>query len=130
MSEPAITLHGMELSGHVHRVVLLLRMLGLPYRFVAAPPEVRRTPEFLKLRIQHLLTEFCSQFFEQGCDILPPLRKGQIKCRLLVIGSRMQIRAVGNEKLRDVPVTGPSGRMKSGPAAMLRGIRICAVLQQ
>ena len=49
MSEPAIVLHGTELSGHAHRVALLLRMLGLPYRFVAAPPEVRRMPEFLKL---------------------------------------------------------------------------------
>jgi len=49
MSEPAIVLHGTELSGHAHRVVLLLRMLNLPYRFVAAPPEVRRAPEFLKL---------------------------------------------------------------------------------
>jgi len=49
MSEPAIVLHGTELSGHAHRVVLLLRILGLPYRFVVAPPEVRRTPEFLKL---------------------------------------------------------------------------------
>jgi glutathione S-transferase len=49
MSEPTIVLHGTELSGHAHRLVLLLRMLGLPYRFVAAPPEVRRTPEFLKL---------------------------------------------------------------------------------
>jgi glutathione S-transferase len=49
MSEPAIVLHGTELSGHAHRVVLLLRMLGLPYRFVVAPPEVRRTPDFLKL---------------------------------------------------------------------------------
>src|SRR4029077_14248104 len=49
MSEPAIVLHGTELSGHAHRVVLLLRMLGLPYRFVAAPAEVRRTAEFLKL---------------------------------------------------------------------------------
>jgi len=49
MTEPTIVLHGTELSGHAHRVVLLLRMLGLPYRFVVAPPEVRRTPEFLKL---------------------------------------------------------------------------------
>lgn len=49
MTEPTIVLHGTELSGHAHRVVLLLRMLGLPYRFVAAPPEVRRMPEFLKL---------------------------------------------------------------------------------
>src|SRR5262249_57136209 len=49
MSEPTILLHGTELSGHAHRVALLLRILGLPYRFVVAPPEVRRTPEFLKL---------------------------------------------------------------------------------
>lgn len=45
MSEPAITLHGTELSGHAHRVVLLLRMLGLPYRFVAAPAEARRSED-------------------------------------------------------------------------------------
>jgi glutathione S-transferase len=49
MSEPAIVVHGTELSGHAHRVVLLLRMLGLPYRFAVAPPEIRRSPEFLKL---------------------------------------------------------------------------------
>jgi glutathione S-transferase len=49
MSDPAIILHGTELSGHAHRVVLLLRMLGLPYQFVAAPAEVRRSTDFLKL---------------------------------------------------------------------------------
>ena len=49
MSDPAIILHGTELSGHAHRIVLLLRMLGLPYQFVAAPPEVRRSTDFLKL---------------------------------------------------------------------------------
>ncbi|HEV7138562.1 MAG TPA: glutathione S-transferase [Steroidobacteraceae bacterium] len=43
---PVVTLHGTERSGHVHRVVLLLRMLEIPYRFVGAPAEVRRTPEF------------------------------------------------------------------------------------
>ncbi len=49
MSDPEIILHGAELSGHTHRVVLLLRMLGLPYRFVAAPAEVRRSAAFLQL---------------------------------------------------------------------------------
>ena len=49
MSQPEITLHGVELSGHCHRVVLLLRMLELPYRFAAAPAEVRRSAAFLKL---------------------------------------------------------------------------------
>lgn len=49
MSEPEITLHGTELSGHTHRVVLLLRALKLPYRFVSAPAEVRCTDDFLRL---------------------------------------------------------------------------------
>ncbi len=50
MSEsPRITLHGTERSGHVHRVVLLLRMLEIPYRLVSAPAEVRRSAEFLRL---------------------------------------------------------------------------------
>jgi hypothetical protein len=41
-----IILHGTELSGHTHRVELLLRMLGLPYRFEKAAADVRRRPEF------------------------------------------------------------------------------------
>ena len=34
MSEPAITLYSFPLSGHAHRVTLLLSLLGLPYRRV------------------------------------------------------------------------------------------------
>ncbi len=49
MTTPTIILHGTELSGHAHRVELLLRMLGLPYTCVAAPPAARATPEFLRL---------------------------------------------------------------------------------
>jgi glutathione S-transferase len=49
MSNPALTLYGTALSGHVHRVVLLLRMLDLQYRFVDAPAGVRATPEFRAL---------------------------------------------------------------------------------
>jgi glutathione S-transferase len=49
MSESAITLHGMALSGHTHRVVLLLRALSLPYRFAETPPEALRGPELLSL---------------------------------------------------------------------------------
>jgi glutathione S-transferase len=37
---PTLILHGMHLSGHVHRVELLLHMLGLPYELVSASPEV------------------------------------------------------------------------------------------
>ena len=49
MNEPAIVLHGVELSGHTHRVELLLLMLGIPYRFSPAPADVRGTQAFLKL---------------------------------------------------------------------------------
>ena len=49
MSEPQILLHGTPLSGHTHRVELLLIMLGLPYRFVPAPAEVRRSAAFRQM---------------------------------------------------------------------------------
>jgi glutathione S-transferase len=48
-SQATITLHGTPLSGHTHRVELLLLMLGLSYRFVEAPAAVRRSPEFRAL---------------------------------------------------------------------------------
>lgn len=46
---PRLTLHGSDRSGHAHRVVLLLRMLDIPYRFASTPPEARRSAEFLRL---------------------------------------------------------------------------------
>jgi glutathione S-transferase len=39
----------MELSGHTHRVQLMLLMLGLPFRFAPAGADERRTEAFLKL---------------------------------------------------------------------------------
>lgn len=48
-SDSSITLYGTDLSGHVHRVILLLSMLEIPYRFVEAPVEVRRSASFLAL---------------------------------------------------------------------------------
>lgn len=41
-----LILHGVALSGHVHRVALLLRMLDLPYDFVEAPAEVCASAAF------------------------------------------------------------------------------------
>jgi glutathione S-transferase len=49
MTDAQIALHGSELSGHTHRVALLLRALDLHYRFVPSPPEVRRSARFLSL---------------------------------------------------------------------------------
>ncbi len=49
MATSEIILHGTELSGHTHRVELLLRMLGLPYRFEMASGGTRGTPEFRQL---------------------------------------------------------------------------------
>jgi glutathione S-transferase len=49
MPNPSITLHGTPLSGHCHRVELLLLMLELPYRHVPAPAEVRSSAAFQRL---------------------------------------------------------------------------------
>jgi glutathione S-transferase len=49
MTQPQLILHGSELSGHSHRVELLLLMLELPYRFVPATAEIRRGVEFRRL---------------------------------------------------------------------------------
>lgn len=49
MPPSKITLHGTTLSGHTHRVELLLRALGLAFDFVPAPAEIRRSDEFRKL---------------------------------------------------------------------------------
>lgn len=46
MSTPDLTLYGLRLSGHSHRVELFLSLLGLPYRFEAALPP---TPDLLRL---------------------------------------------------------------------------------
>ena len=49
MPSPEIILHGTPLSGHAHRVELLLLALGLPYRNEPAPADVRRGEAFRKL---------------------------------------------------------------------------------
>ncbi len=49
MSQPTLVLHGTALSGHVHRVILLLRMLDLPYRLEEASAPIRDTPAFRAL---------------------------------------------------------------------------------
>jgi glutathione S-transferase len=49
MSGPTLVLYGTPLSGHCHRVVLLLSMLGLPHRVVEAAAPMRRSPEFQRL---------------------------------------------------------------------------------
>lgn len=44
-----LTLHGIPLSGHSHRVELFLTLLGLDYAYVEAPAEVRAGPAFRAL---------------------------------------------------------------------------------
>ena len=48
MDQPRI-LHGTRLSGHSHRVMLFLHLLGLPYEFADSPAAVRGTPAFRRL---------------------------------------------------------------------------------
>ncbi|MTD26056.1 glutathione S-transferase family protein [Erwinia sorbitola] len=45
----SLTLYGTALSGHVHRVKLLLTMLGLPYTWIEAGAEVRKSAEYRAL---------------------------------------------------------------------------------
>jgi glutathione S-transferase len=49
MTPSQIILHGIPLSGHVHRVELLLLALGLPYRLEPAPAEIRGSESFRAL---------------------------------------------------------------------------------
>ncbi len=44
-----LKLYGTPLSGHVHRVELLLRILELSYEFIEAPAEVRQSESFRRL---------------------------------------------------------------------------------
>jgi glutathione S-transferase len=48
-THPTILLHGIKLSGHVHRVELLLRALNLPYEYVQAGAEERASEAFRRL---------------------------------------------------------------------------------
>ena len=45
MSAGDIALHTTKLSGHPHRMELLLRMRGMPFEFVDTSAEVRGSPE-------------------------------------------------------------------------------------
>lgn len=49
MPSTEIILHGTALSGHTHRVELLLRALGLPHRLEPAPADVRQGAAFRSL---------------------------------------------------------------------------------
>jgi glutathione S-transferase len=44
-----IRLHGVPLSGHAHKVEVLLRLLGLPFDYVEAPAPARQTDAFAAL---------------------------------------------------------------------------------
>ncbi len=44
-----LVVHGVTASGHVHRVTSFLGVLGLPFRLVESPANVRATAAFLKL---------------------------------------------------------------------------------
>src|SRR6187401_1316896 len=48
MTSP-IRLHGIPLSGHVHKVEVFLRLLGQPFDYVEAPAPARQTEAFARL---------------------------------------------------------------------------------
>lgn len=49
MGDAKRLLYGTDSSGHTHRVVLMLALLGLEYEFISVPRDQRDTPEFKQL---------------------------------------------------------------------------------
>lgn len=49
MNQAAIKLYGTPLSGHCHRVSLLLNILGITHEYVEAPASLRASTDFRKL---------------------------------------------------------------------------------
>ena len=113
MTSSTIVIHGTVLSGHTHRVENFLNILGLPYRFVAAPAAVRGTAEFRALN---------------PLGQVPVLQDGELVLSdsnaILVYLARRY--APGTPWLPDEPVAAArvqrwlsigAGEMKFGPAA-------------
>jgi hypothetical protein len=60
MSGDEMVLYGTELSGHAHRVALLLRALDLPYRFEVADATRRNSePSILSAKYRSCGTLMC-----------------------------------------------------------------------
>ena len=49
MTKPNITLYGLKVSGHAHRVEMLLNILDLPYRYQETMPRAPNNAELLAL---------------------------------------------------------------------------------
>ena len=113
MTTAPLVVHGTVLSGHTHRIINLLGLLGLPHRLVDSPVAVRRTPEFLALN---------------PLGQIPVLQDGDVVLAdsnaILVYLARRY--APGSPWLPDEPVAAArvqrwlslcSNEMKNGPAA-------------
>lgn len=113
MSPSTIVVHGTVLSGHTHRVLNFLGILGLPHRLELAPIEVRQTPEFRALN---------------PLGQIPVLQDGDLvladSCAILVYLAKRY--AGGTQWLPDEPAGAArvqrwlaiaAGELKFGPAA-------------
>jgi len=112
MPQTPLILHGTPLSGHAHRVELLMRALDLPYRLEPAPADIRRGEAFRRLNP-----------FKQ----IPVLEDGEI---VLADSNAIMVYLVkryapGSEWLPDDPVTAAAvqrwlsvaaGEVMHGPA--------------
>jgi glutathione S-transferase len=113
VSLSTIVVHGTVLSGHTHRVVSFLTILGLPHRLELAPMEVRQTPEFRALN---------------PLGQIPVLQDGDVvladSCAILIYLAKRY--AGGTQWLPEEPVAAAqvqrwlaiaAGELKYGPAA-------------
>ncbi|MFJ7500570.1 glutathione binding-like protein [Serratia grimesii] len=70
-----LKLYGTPLSGHVHRVALLLRMLALPYEFIEAGAEVRYGPASSRLIAQFSAPEDYQSALAVAARFLPHMEQ-------------------------------------------------------
>ena len=76
------------------------------------------------------LLQVCAEVIEEVRNVLAPFHQGQIKCPLIVVGSRLQIRAMRNQQFHNFAVAILRGGVQRRPAALLPGIDVGALVQQ
>ncbi len=123
MSSPDITLHGTELSGHAHRVELLLRMLGLPYRYAVAPAAVRSSPEFHKLNpLRNAILVYLAKRYAPGSRWLPeePAAAAQVQRWLSIAAGEVMYGPAIARMVTQWSFPGDLARAKQIAAVLLR----------
>ena len=138
MSAPAITLYGVPLSGHAHRVELFLTLLGLDHGYVEASADVRNSADFralnplgqvpvlvdggLVLADSNAILVYLAKRYDDGGRWLPetPAEAGQVQRWLSIAAGEV---AYGPAKARVMTLFGLPGDLASSHAIAERVLR-------